>query len=406
MRLSAQLHAEDPGNPMWGLDADYLCTNNPGATLRTVFGNPVHAGRSGDRPGHRRADRRAHRPADRPPDAEHSAPPADALGQVVLSADTISDVCAADGGGNGGNLTELLDHAVAVLTCDASPATIIGLDVPTGAVLWTHPLTDASTDPTTTDAAGASTTETVLPGPGATSTCSTSPMCPPPAWPAPTPPAPSPPSTNTPATSPGPSRWRRTTGRTAATRHRPGNPGTRRRRHPGPRHPRRVLLLRRRHRQTAVAPGHPGQPADLRRLQPRPEHGTGRHRRRDRPHRHQPGHRQARLDHALANGQSAVTSTAAATPDCSSGTPTGPSPPPAMTPSTSSPANAPGTRSTRPRGRTPWPPPPTSPPTSPGRCACSTPAAGRGPSGLSPRPRPHRSSCPTRRCSSRPTAAR
>ncbi len=84
----------------------------------------------------------------------------------MLSADTISNVCSADGGGNGGNLTELLNHAVAILSCDTTPATLLGLDVATGAVLWTHPLRDTSTDPTTTDAAGASTAETVLPGPG------------------------------------------------------------------------------------------------------------------------------------------------------------------------------------------------------------------------------------------------
>lgn len=38
IRLSAQLHAEDAGSPMWPLNLDYNCAHSPHETLRQAFG--------------------------------------------------------------------------------------------------------------------------------------------------------------------------------------------------------------------------------------------------------------------------------------------------------------------------------------------------------------------------------
>jgi hypothetical protein len=38
IRLSAALHAQDAGSPMWPLNLDYNCAHSPGETLRQAFG--------------------------------------------------------------------------------------------------------------------------------------------------------------------------------------------------------------------------------------------------------------------------------------------------------------------------------------------------------------------------------
>jgi hypothetical protein len=38
IRLSASLHVQDAGSPMWPLNLDYDCAHNPKETLRQAFG--------------------------------------------------------------------------------------------------------------------------------------------------------------------------------------------------------------------------------------------------------------------------------------------------------------------------------------------------------------------------------
>lgn len=163
-RISAQLHAEDGGNPMWGLDIDYLCNNNPNLTLHAAFGNPGAA--PTETPTDQPTDATTDRPTDsstETPTPSTSAPPADALGQIVLSPGTINNVCGANGSDQGA-LGELLDGGTAILTCSGTTDQLVGLDVPTGAVLWTHPIADTSAD--AGNNTSPTTTESLATGPG------------------------------------------------------------------------------------------------------------------------------------------------------------------------------------------------------------------------------------------------
>ena len=157
MRISAQLHAEDGGNPMWGLNTDYVCNNNPSLKLRAAFGRSTSAASGA--------------PAAAPSETTDtptvaaspatSAAPTNPLGQTVLSSDTVTNLCTATANtsASSGQVAELLTGGVAILNCTDG---LTAVDVPTGSVLWTRALASSANAATDSTDAGPTTTETLL----------------------------------------------------------------------------------------------------------------------------------------------------------------------------------------------------------------------------------------------------
>jgi outer membrane protein assembly factor BamB len=158
MRISAQIHAQDGGNPMWGLDADYECADAPSRTLRAVFGSqpsdPADTAAPAAAPSTTETET---------PPSVTSAPPSNALGEVELTADTISNLCApgSAAGSVNGQIAEIISGGIAVLNCNDHLAAV---QVSTGAALWTRQLADTSTSPTDSSSSGPTTAESILTG--------------------------------------------------------------------------------------------------------------------------------------------------------------------------------------------------------------------------------------------------
>lgn len=139
IRLSAELHSTDAGNPMWGLNLDYSCGGSADRTIGEIL-TPKAA------------------PAEVTPDtAQNTAPseeatptptasyqaatvdPAQSIGQIVFTSDQANLACSStfpngtDNGNSGVSRLDLLAGGKALLTCQGG---VLGLDLFSGQVMW------------------------------------------------------------------------------------------------------------------------------------------------------------------------------------------------------------------------------------------------------------------------------
>ena len=136
IRLSAEVHSSDAGNPMWGLSVDSMCGGSPGTTLGQILTPKAAAAVTPDATATEEATATPTATATYQP---ATVDPAQSIGQVVLTSERANLACSStfpsgtETDSTSISSLQLLAGGKALLTCKGG---VLGLDLFSGQVLW------------------------------------------------------------------------------------------------------------------------------------------------------------------------------------------------------------------------------------------------------------------------------